>query len=164
MRRRAFTLIEIVTYLALISTSIVLLATFQINTHSAVAEQSQAFEVASQADRLFQFLRADLRVARAIELSEGGATLTVTLHSGARTTYQRTTTTNRHGEASLERRELDPQGTLVLTESWPLVVEHGFAREGSLLKVEVQAVRRRSAQERQLLPFRWQFLPLSLER
>jgi type II secretory pathway pseudopilin PulG len=75
--QRAFTLIELVTYISLVSVSLTLLLSFEIATQQSVTSHRQACNIANQSDALFQQLRDDVSSSQKIIVNPMGETLTL---------------------------------------------------------------------------------------
>lgn len=71
-RRRGFTLIELITYLTLLSTSLILLLSFEMASQKAAAEQRAALDIARSCDAFHERLRRDVLAARAIKVLGDG--------------------------------------------------------------------------------------------
>ena len=72
---KAFTLIELVTYISLISVSLTLLLSFEVATQKTVRSQSQACDIAAQSNSLFQQLSEDIAQSKGLQTKEEGRTL-----------------------------------------------------------------------------------------
>ncbi|MDF1660363.1 MAG: hypothetical protein P1V97_01225 [Planctomycetota bacterium] len=75
--RQAFTLIELVTYISLVSVSLTLLLSFEIATQKAVRSQSQSCDIAAQSNALYQQLSSDVTKSGDLSSKDNGRGLSM---------------------------------------------------------------------------------------
>lgn len=78
--RQAFTLIELVTYISLVSVSLTLLLSFEIATQKTVRSQSQSCDIAAQSNALYQQLSTDITKSGGV--LSGGEGRSLSMRSG----------------------------------------------------------------------------------
>ena len=76
-KHAGFTLIEVVTYVSLLSASLVLLIGYELNNMSAIQQLTRSNEIALRADELYMQIERDIAEATSIELKKDGRRLVI---------------------------------------------------------------------------------------
>ena len=113
--RRAFTLLELVLYLGLISVGFAMFATIEVNAQRGVALQQAMIDVQLTAHDYLSEWRRD--VEDSAELDSSGDRLAIVRRDGHRVTY-----------SAQERKELDAEGKLIHSRAFPRVTKVTFTR------------------------------------
>lgn len=122
----AFSMIELMTYVSLITISLTLLLSFEVMTQKSVSEQRLSHEIATQTDSVFQRLHSDVTLARAIQLRPAGSGLEIQLSGGDRVVWSLETLEGAQGLKCLTRRWIKGSGGSDVVRSFKRVIEFRF--------------------------------------
>lgn len=79
--RAGFTLIELITYLSLLSISLTMLMSFELSTQQSLRMQALSNDVSMQADKLQNQLKLDITAAESLTIQDSGQVLVVQLNN-----------------------------------------------------------------------------------